>query len=772
MTTLQAAGDEHWPQHSGGAGPLMDVDQDQPLVAVPLSLEVADELSFTCEGDGNVAIEVVWRSQSTGGGAAPVKLLHIAAPAPAHAATDDEHQEGGGGEMIDIDAVHQDGTEADGPGKQEGDGMTVEGEGPQAPAESESDSEEEEEEDEEEEEEEDEEDDRYKEDDDTLDDDSDIDIDDESDIDDGHEEEGVAIDHVAATSLAVPDGCVGADEIEAVFPRGTSKATKDLAVGVINRTITKQRVTHLLGQGANPNVKPRLRSRLPDGDDFRNTSGLWRNYSLLVLAIQNKSDYTVPIIREYYVSGRIIVLPQWPSGEQQSAVMEALIEAGADPNAASISWVVDRPMCVAVSSGDETAFNVLMARHVRLRHSFDLDHGHPVLELRDARGRPPDEYLQVLLSMYQRLVELDPTLATERDEDASGDNLVHIARGGRYPEWFIDAYLNLITEHGADIAAENNNRWTPLHKAADVGSPHVAQFLCRKLPTADINNRQNSIHQTPLARAAGDLSHLTQQLQDPNTSEADKVECRAELDNLKLTIRTLLRAGGDISSIPTDTQEGHRQRQLVVDEYATVLNKVGAIVTDAVNDALAPHRSLAAVLTHLLPLAPHHDGAKPHPTPSILSFGPHESTIFGWDIASYPFDVDTAASATTEAIGMRHTDLARRVCAAAKHFFLSAVKASSNREVVGGTRHEQRGNKRGKVPVPPLQCFVVGGVGGRKMELREVVQRAILDEAAKWEVGEIDNGFSTDVPAIEWGAVGWVDKGRDGRQTFRSLQLT
>ncbi|CEL93943.1 unnamed protein product [Vitrella brassicaformis CCMP3155] len=314
------------------------------------------------------------------------------------------------------------------------------------------------------------------------------------------------------------------------------------------------------------------------------------------------------------------------------------------------------------------------------------------------------------------------------------------------------------------MTAANGIGWTPLQTAALWSSPHVADYVCRKLPADQINRRDNS-GDTPLDTAAFELDRCTREVQDPNTPEATKERHRAEIPNYKLIIRSLLRVGADISSIPIEEDRHQRQlvlpehaavrrrqRQLALTEYATVLNELGPPVMAAVNAALAPHRSLAALLT------------------PRLAVGPQEAPIVGWRIASYLFDMDAAQEAISEAIGVRHSGMARRVCAAAEHFVRSAVyQASSNREVVGGTADV--GGQL--VRVPQLQCFVVGGVGGRKMELREVVQRAILDEAAKWGLaGEIDNGFSKDVAVVEWGAVGWVDKGRDGRETFRLMPRT
>ncbi|CEL93418.1 unnamed protein product [Vitrella brassicaformis CCMP3155] len=566
---------------------------------------------------------------------------------------------------------------------------------------------------------------------------------------DGYQEHGHPV--VAATGVTVADGCVGVNDIEARFPLGTTEATKELTLSIIGRIITPHQVTDLIRQqGADPNVVSRLRKK----GSMRNWPGSppskcrGRAHSLLCLAIDNLSDNAMPTIRAEADEGasRPAVLPQWSSAGLQEAVMTALIDGGADIN--TPSWFWSPPLQRAICAGNETAFKLLMERPgIRLRGG-----GLCVLSLWPPESPVPPEYEKVLMSMYERLIREDPTLATEGN--GAGGNLVREAAlraRGYYSKSFIDAYLDLITQHGADMTEAVGIGWTPLCFAAVHGSPQVADHLCRKLPADQINGQDNRGH-TPLAMAAEELDRRTRELQDPETPEHTKERNRAESDRFKLTIRSLLRAAADINLIPTATEDRRRERQLVLTEYATVLNKVGPAVMSAVNAALAPHRSLAALLT------------------LRLAVGPQEAPIFGRRIASYLFDMDAAQEAISEAIGVRRSDMARRVCAAAEHFVHSAVyRASSNREVVGGTA-----DVGGQVVrVPQLQCFVVGGVGGRKMELREVVQRAILDEAAKWGLaGEIDNGFSKDVAAVVWVAVGWVEKRRDGRETFRSLQLT
>ena len=171
----------------------------------------------------------------------------------------------------------------------------------------------------------------------------------------------------------------------------------------------------------------------------------------------------------------------------------------------------------------------------------------------------------------------------------------------------------------------------------------------------------------------------------------------------------LLQAGADISLMPTATERDRRRRQLVQPEYAKV--KLPDDVMDAINAALAPQRSFAALL-----------GPR-------LAVGPQEAPIFAWHIASYLFDMEAATQTITEAIPFRHSAMARRVSTAVEHFIRLAVyEASNNREVVGGMA-----NVGGEMVRVPLQCFAVnaGQQGGqhRLLGVREVVHKARLDEA-------------------------------------------
>ncbi|CEL93419.1 unnamed protein product [Vitrella brassicaformis CCMP3155] len=192
--------------------------------------------------------------------------------------------------------------------------------------------------------------------------------------DDGYEENGNPV--VPITSVDVPDGCLGVNDIEARFPLGTNEATKELALGIIGRTIIDPRqVTTLIRQhqGAEPDIAPKLRQK---GSNCRGD----RPCSLVHLAIDNKSDYTVETIHAEADEGAIrpVALPKWPSDELEEGILTALIDGGADLNTD-----LDRPLRGAIQRGRKTVFDLLMERD-------DIDlRGATAMELPDPRRQPP-----------------------------------------------------------------------------------------------------------------------------------------------------------------------------------------------------------------------------------------------------------------------------------------------------------------------------------------------------------------------------------------------
>ncbi|CEM24666.1 unnamed protein product [Vitrella brassicaformis CCMP3155] len=579
----------------------------------------------------------------------------------------------------------------------------------------------------------------------------------------------------AAAPTDLPINWLTATNTEMLLPRGTNEATKRMAAGIVGRTLTgPHQLTALIRQqGANPRAVAGLR-RKGSRCGFRTRCGL-RVYSMLALAIDNTSGNTVLSIRAN-ADLDAVALPQWTSDELQEAILTALIDGGADVNGGQARHAADgaeeRPLQVAIVSGNEAAFKLLMAQD-----NIDLD-GLWVMALPmpllDSGHPPPPDYQTRLLSFYSTLIERSPSLATEQPHS---ENVLHMAAMralGYYSQSFINIYLDIVVRHGADMTAVGGiNGKTPLQTAAYLGAPYVTEYLCRRLPVDQINEPTL----TPLAEAASTAYETI----SPYTPPED-----FRMRNRKLTIRSLLRAGADIDSIGLDNnmppsairayhnaiQASLRQRQLVLAEYATVLNELPGAVISAVNNALAPHRSLAALLT------------------PRLAVGPHEAPIFGWRIASYLFDMAAAREAISEAIGVRHSVLARRVRAAVEHFVRSAVlRASSNREVVG--RKENVGSVVVRVP---LQCFAVAdGADSRpphvvhtagRLGLREVVHKARLESLGNsaprhalrmWGLADaVVKGFNEHLGDEDchfvWRQLGWRVEGSSGGE-FVSLGI-
>ncbi|CEM03200.1 unnamed protein product [Vitrella brassicaformis CCMP3155] len=574
---------------------------------------------------------------------------------------------------------------------------------------------------------------------------------------------------MAAAGAALPSGWVGRSRLDTGFPDDTRDETRQLSEGIISRGFTHvQQVTELIRQqGASPNAQPQL--------GVEGTTGDFVPYPLLSLCIDNLTDNRIPSI--FAADGDDdcpIALPRWSSPDQQEAIMKALIDGGADINAIPTDEDGEdcpgaRPVRVAIASCNETAFRLLMAEI-----GLQL-HGREVMDLPDTleTDRPTRDNEATLLSFYQQLIDRDPTLATETD-GRHGGNPVHWVASSR-PVWsqsFIDRYLDLLVAKGADITAVDNRGDTPLHCAAMWGSHRVAVSLCRRLTAAEINvGKPNHPNYTPLAFAAEALDQKTQLEQDDTAEEASRDRATNEILYLKPTIRVLLQAGADIARLPTATERDRRERQLVLPEYADHMA--------AINAALRPQRDHSMLLARLLPLAPDHDGHPTHPSPSSLSFGPQEAEAVGWKIGSFLHEPHTAM-ATIDGYLMGESLLKRRVSAAVAHFVTqAATRTTSNREVVGGSRHVQQdgGAKRTKVTVPPLQCFAVkggqqGGGRHRRLGVREVVHKARLHEAAQHGVEGVVKGFNTHLGdsdcQFQWQQLGYINR----RGQFEALQIS
>ncbi|CEM17330.1 unnamed protein product [Vitrella brassicaformis CCMP3155] len=570
-----------------------------------------------------------------------------------------------------------------------------------------------------------------------------------------------------APPAAVPPGCKGLDDVHIVPDAGVTPLSRQLLEGCIRRTIKSgAQVTWLIRQGADLRAIGCLRPR-----GTTTGSPIWQ-YSCLSFAIDSPTGTpSLVATGANFLIDVPVVTSQWPSRQLQREVINALIDGGADVNGGLGGCMVERPIKVAIRAGNLTAVEALLAGQADLRGIWVMD----LPFFPDAAPSATREYEDTLMDIYRRLAQHDSTLATERT--AYGENLVNSAARsstGLFSQLFIDQYLSLITSHRVDIRATDTKLMdtlgmTPLERAALFGSPCVAHWLCRQL-TADDVNRGSQPNKPPVAIAADKLDEYQEQEQHEDGQEERRQRWIAEF---KTTIGVLLRGGAapSIARMLTAVEVSRRRRQLVLAEYATLLNELRAAVMSAINAALAPQRNHSMLLAHLLPLTPHHDGAHPHPSPSKMSFGPHEAEAIAWKIGAFLHEPLTAVAAINEYL-IGESLLRRRVCAAVGHFVKSAAtQTSSNREVVGGTRYEQQGDRRVKVTVPPLQCFALEGVDSRpshavhtagRVGLREVVHKARLDEAAQHGVVGVIKGFNEHLGdqdcEFEWGQLGHLSR--------------
>mmetsp|Transcript_9959 Transcript_9959/g.28744 ORF Transcript_9959/g.28744 Transcript_9959/m.28744 type:complete len:437 (+) Transcript_9959:258-1568(+) len=402
-------------------------------------------------------------------------------------------------------------------------------------------------------------------------------------------------------------------------------ASRQLCKGIIRRTLTSgQDVLQLIQRdGADPKMTPSLCAAPPPAPLV--VSNGWGVYSLLSLAIDDMTGYTVPAFwAEDVPEESPVALRWWSSPELQDEIMRALIDGGADVDGEvddfdEDAWVMETlphdreaPIRVAIASGNQRAIDFLLERDAKLR-------GLGVLSVPKTlpADQPTEAYEDWLLSRYRQLLCRHPTLATEEVVMDCLGLTVHA-----FSQAFVDMYINLLVTHGADITAPPAPPVgvSRLCEAAFRGCHQVVTSLCRRLTAEDINaGGVNAPDRTPLLAAVEELGG------DSDYGQRLGVPCYQRIT------RTLLRAGADISRIPTDTEKHRRCRQLVLPEYVTVLNELRADAMAAINAALRPQRSFAALLTHLMKLDP-------------LPFGPQEAEAIAWRTAAFCFEWDRTAA--------------------------------------------------------------------------------------------------------------------------------
>ncbi|CEM05561.1 unnamed protein product [Vitrella brassicaformis CCMP3155] len=540
------------------------------------------------------------------------------------------------------------------------------------------------------------------------------------------------------------------DGIDIWFPPNTTEASKQLTIRLMRRTIGRKGIRRLIRkEGADPNLVIRI---LPKGVAASEVARI-SVVSILALAIDDPHG-AVPFMwvvdpkpdgQEHPREERLMMLPTWPTRQIQMDVLEALIAGGpigVGMWSANLEAVIELLRSDVAVDGDWLAF---MPRRTGVLEKR-LDH----------------DYLVHVLAVHQELLEAHPELATEVDQEQC--NPAHrLSMINPLPlDGFTHALLDLLSSCGTDLTAANAEGKSPLDVAVSAASLMVF-VLCETLAVAEVDRPSPVTNFTPLSLAAlylaGDSEH-----------DYDNIVFKKVLiHRRKNIIRRLLIRGASIANMPNATQEDRERRALAKKEYVVVLNELPFVVMDRVNKALAPQRDAAILMARILPLVEHNDEAPslPHPpSPSPLSFGPQESAAIAWHIGAFLHEPETINAVF---VMKDDTPKGRRLLGVMRHFVTSAAtRTSGNREVCGGVIEREDGRQ---VRIPQLQCFVLGGVDGRRVGLREVVHKLRLDEVRRFGLSGVVKGFNNEAGdegcVFDWGQLGFVDK--EGR--FQSLGI-
>jgi len=327
----------------------------------------------------------------------------------------------------------------------------------------------------------------------------------------------------------------------------TILVTRELAIKITNRSLTSaDDVARLVGGGADVTAGVSLRV------DSESSYG---PVSLLTAAVKN--TYTsVDVWRD--ASGEMIEevvkdlkLPAWESRETQRAVVEALIAAGADIDGGSFEH--SGPIHDACRYANVMVVDALLTAGaatvgMRLASLPASNEGIP--------SQPSREYEDALLDVYRRVLNCNPSLASEQDEN--GVTPMHSAALERVSLSlscdFMRLYLDLLAAHGAPLTTRNARGESPLDIAVAEGTPDVVEWLCGKLGPEEINRKDPTGAKWPMYTAIGSLY---MGLRDKAPLE--------EIDRAKQVIRTLLEHGASVDTFPTKTALQRRVRSYVLE---------------------------------------------------------------------------------------------------------------------------------------------------------------------------------------------------------------